>query len=361
MLASPQSTGRRPAVGRALSWCALLPLLAACGLPTEIPQLDQRWITPAQTTVIGVARLLPAGVQVVPDSSAFAVDLPPVTITRTLGADCSACATANGTTVPKPAFVVNASASTPLPPNIVSATLSGGTLSIAVQNSYPFDPLRPSATARGYVVITVTNGTQVIGRDSVNGATVALPSGGSLTRAIPLAGPVSSASPVVIAVKMDSPAGDAVQMDASRLLVVNATPSNLRVASAVVDVFNRQITSTAHIDLSDVDESIRTHLTGGALRLAIDNPFSIGGTMTVQFTAPGVTTVLRTLSLGAGVTNISLPLSQSELQSLMGHDVGISYDGLVTGTTGPLTVTPRQVLTVRSRLDLTLHTGTPTP
>jgi hypothetical protein len=340
-----------------MALCLATATLSACEFPTEIPQVDQRWIVPSQSTSIAIGSLLPAGVTIVPDSSAFAISIAPASVTRALSADCAQCAAANGTTVPKPAFTATASASSPLPADIASATLTSGTLTIAFKNNYNFDPIRPSATAFGFVVTTITSGATIIGKDSVNGATTALPAGATLTRAIPLAGAVSSASSLTVTVTVSSPAGDPVQMDASRTMVVTATPSNLRVASATVTVANRQVSSSVHTDLTDIDETVTSHVLGGALLLDIVNPLAVAGTITVQFSAPGITTITRSIPLATGTSHPSVSLSQAELQSLLGHDVTVSFSGPVSGTAGPVTVTPKQAFVVTSRLDVTLHTG----
>src|SRR5947208_1754771 len=89
-------------------------VLGACTIPTDAPVTDVRWVVPAPTTRIAVASVLPAGVSILPDSSAFAIIVPPTTVTRQLSQDCAACVAANGLTVPKPAFQANASAATAL-------------------------------------------------------------------------------------------------------------------------------------------------------------------------------------------------------------------------------------------------------
>ena len=228
MTSSPPLARRRARTSRT-AWrrcptaCVALAALAACEIPTAIPQVDERFIAPPQSTTIGVASLLPAGVRLTPDSSAFIVDLPRASLARPLSADCPACAASNGTSVAKPAFVATVALSAALPADIVSAELTAGGVQLVVQNNYTFDPLRPSATARGFVVVTVMNGAVVLGRDSVNGATAALPAGGTLVRNIALSGVINGSSPVTVTLRLVSPAGDPVQMDAGRTLVDRAT------------------------------------------------------------------------------------------------------------------------------------------
>ena len=351
---------RLPSGRRGVALAATSLLTAACGLPTEIPQVDQTWIVPPSSTTIAVASLLPSGVGILPDSSAFTLTVSPVTVTRALSADCASCAAANGTTVPKPAFVATASVSTPLPTDIASATLTGGSLKLDLTNNYNFDPLRPSATAFGYVVITIANGGTIIGRDSLDGATSSFAPGTTHSGFIPIAGTITSASPITVTVTINSPAGDPITIDASRTIVATATPSNLRVASASLTVTNRQISASRVIDLTGVDDAIITHTTGGAILLDIANPFNVTGTVTVTLASPGVAPVTRTITLASGTSHPSVTLSGDEVRSLFGHVVTVTFSGPVSGS-GPVTVTPKQVVTVTSRLELTLHTGTITP
>lgn len=348
---------RRTTAPRALALAAATLALAACDLPTAVPQVDQRWIVPPQTTTIAVASLLPAGVRILPDSSAFTIDLTPAAVSRPLSADCAQCAAANGTRVPKPAFTATASVGTPVPADIASATLAGGTLDLAVTNNYTFDPLRPSATARGYLVVTVTNGSVLLGRDSVDGAAVALAPGATLLRSIPLAGAVSGSAPVTVTATISSPAGDSVTMDASRTLVARGTPNNLRVPTASVNVVNRAVLSTSTSDLSGVDATVTSHLTGGALLLDIVNPFNVGGTLAVVFSGPGISPISKTVALAPGTTHPSIVLSQDELRALFGHVVTVQISGPVNGTAGAIAITPKQAVVVTSRLDVSLHTG----
>ena len=337
---------------------AALAAATACGLPTEVPQVDQRWIVPPRTTTIGVANLLPATVRVLPDSSAFALDVSAASVTRALSADCAPCVATNGTRVPKPTFVVNTAVSTPLPSGVVSASLASGSLQLSLANGYNFDPLRPSATARGFAVITVANGTTMLGRDSVDGNVVALPAGGALQRTIALTpAQLSGDAPVTVTVWLDSPAGDSVQMDASRAITATVAPVNLRIPTVQSDVIAHPVSATTSLDLQDADATIASHITGGSLLFDIDNPFAVGGTFGVQFSGTGFATIARSITIAPGHGTQSVALSQDELRSLVGHLVVIRVAGPVTETSGPVTLSPRQVVLITSRLDFTLHTG----
>ena len=53
-------------------------------------------------------------------------------------------------------------------------------------NNLPFDPIRPSATARGFVIISLSNSGAVIGTDTISGASAALPPNSRADRTITL-------------------------------------------------------------------------------------------------------------------------------------------------------------------------------
>lgn len=349
---------------RALAGGMPLALLAACGLPTEVPKapiIDVRWVVPTQSTRITVANLLPSGVTILSDSSGFTVSAANASITRALSLDCATCVALLGLSAPKPAFVASASASTSLPVDIVSATLlTGGTLQINVTNNYTFDPLKPNGASApfGYVVITVSNGATVLGKDSVDGATIPLPSnGGTLARSIPLAGTISGSSPVTVLMTLNSPAGSSVLMDASRTISVTATPTNLKVASANVAVANRQVNSSSTIDLAGVDSMIINHVQNGSLLFTIVNPFTVTGTLSAKLTPQGGATITKTVALATGNSTAKIDFTTAELRSLLGHSVTLTYTGAVNATAGAVSISPKQAVVVTTRLDINLEVG----
>jgi hypothetical protein len=338
-----------------------LSLLAACDVPTSAPIVDSRWIVPAQSTRLTVANLLPAGVSVTSDSSGFAVSVASATVTRALSQDCAACAAANGLTIPKPAFIGSASAGSALPADVSSATLASGTLQVSVVNNYTFDPLRPSASAaapRGYAVITVASGATVVGKDSIDGAQLALPAnGGTLSRSIPLSGLVTGGVPLTMSVTLNSPAGDPVLLDASRTIVVTATPANLKVASANVAVVNRQVSSTTTINLSDIDQTISDKVQSGALLLNIANPFNVSGTLSVRL-APAIgAPIVKSIALVTGSSAPSVSFTRAELLGLLGQSVSLTLSGAVNATGGAVSIAPKQVVLVTTHLDLSVQVG----
>lgn len=346
------------------SSAAVLLSVVACGLPTSVPDapiIDTRWIVPSQSVRFGVDNLLPSTVTIiVPDSSGFNVSAAAASITRTLSQDCSACVALNGLTAPKPAFVAIANATTNLPAEIVAGTFTGGSLQVVVTNNYGFDPLRPNPTAgspNGYAIITVSSGSNVIGRDSVNGATLALPSGTTLTRTIPVSGPITGTVPLSIAMSMNSPSGEPRFIDASKTLTVTSTPTGLKVANVTVSVTNKSILSTTTTDLSDFGSKITDRVQSGALIVTLANPFTVAGTLTVRLTPEGGTSILKTVPLiASNSTPAPIPFTQAELKSLLGKKVTIAYSGVVNSPT-PVNVSPKQVIVVTTKLDLAIQLG----
>lgn len=343
---------------------AILVSAVACGIPTSIPDsplIDVRWVVPSQSSQITVDKLLPSSVSIVlPDSSGFNVSASAASVTRLLSQDCSACVALNGLTAPKPAFVANATATTSLPAEISAATVIGGSLLVTVKNNYTFDPLRPNPTAgtpNGYAIITVSNGTSVVGRDSVNGATTTLPAGTTLTRTIPLAGAITGAQPLTIAMSLNSPLGEARFIDASKTIVVTSTPSALKVANVTVSISNKTISSSDTTDLSQIDSTIITHVQGGAIIVSLANPFTVAGNLTMSFTPAGGVTITKTVPLAAGnTTPAPIAFTKAELKSLLGHQVFVTYSGVVNSPT-PVNVSPKQVVVLTTKLDLTVQLG----
>ncbi len=350
-------------LARATSAIALLSAVA-CGIPTSVPDapiVDVRWVVPAQSARFAVDNLLPTGVTIIAsDSSGFNIAAAPASVTRLLSQDCSACVALNGLTAPKPAFVATANATTNLPAEIASATVIGGSLQVQVTNGYTFDPLRPNPTAgspNGYAIITISSGSSVIGRDSINGDSTSLAAGSTLTRNIKISGPITGAAPLSIAMSMTSPTGEPRFIDASKTIIVTSTPSGIKVANVTINVSNKSVSSTSSSDLSTVDSKIIDHVQSGALIVSLANPFTVAGNLTVKLTPQGGATITKSIPLVAGnSTPAPIAFTQAELKSLLGHKVDIAYTGTVNSPT-PVNVSPKQVVVVTTKLDLSVQLG----
>ena len=340
---------------------AFVALSGACKIPTDAPVIDQSWTVPATSTQIAVDQLLPSSVTITSDSTGFLVTVPSASVTRSLGQDCASCAAANGAVIPKPAFVANVSTATTLPPEVVSATIATGTLQLNIKNNYNFDPLRPSAaagSATGFAVITVSSGANVIGKDSVNGATTALGSGTTLIRSIPLSGSISGSSGVTIAMTLNSPAGDPVTINSALTIVASATvPQPIKITGVTVNVTGKSVTKAANFDLHSIDSTIIRHATGGTLLLAITNPFNVSGPFTLTLTPGTGAPIVRTINIAAGSSNVSATFSQAEIQRILGSNVAYTLTGTVNGASS-IQITPKQVVAVTARFQVGLEVGT---
>lgn len=339
-----------------LGLCALA-AVSACDIPTQAPIYDTEWSVPGKSAQISVNTLLPHDVSPMSDNSAFRVTVSPSssTISRRLGQDCSACAAANGLSVPKPPFVGGGTTSLALPTSISSATLVHDTVTLTIANGYNFDPIRPSASARGYITIVVTNGSTVVGRDSIDGATTSLAAGATLTRKIPLSGAISAASGLAFATTLNSPVGDPVTINMSRTITVSGSIDALFVSQAQVSIANQAVTSSAtELDLTGVGDKVTKRANGGSLQLDIDNPFNVTGSLTLGFDG-GDGVIAKNVPLTAGASAPAMTFTKAELDRLLGHNVVVSYSGIVNGSS--VTVRPGQTVTVASRLQVAINMG----
>ncbi len=343
--------------GRRLGLAGLLALawlMGACDYPTSSPKWYTEWLLPIKNTRLTGAQLLPASVGMVPDNSAFLVAVPPTTMTRTLGELCGqACTSASGSSVPKPAFTANLVDTLALPDGVAAAQLVSGSVTISITNGFGFDPLRPSATARGSVTILLTNLGMTLGRLDLSGTDTALPPGTTLTRDMTLlANPVAGGS--LLTVNVASPAGDAVWIDANQGLTVRATASPLRVTDITVTVNQKPVAvEAASLDLSDIDQSLIDRVHGGTLVVGTDNPFPITGPVMLSIEGGGLSSpIKKALQLQTGQATQRIDFTLPELRSILGRaGLVVRGDGVVSGSTA-VRFTPSQSVGITTELDL---------
>lgn len=334
--------------------------LAACDVPTGLPQYDTEWNVPGKSTSISVNSFLPSGVSATGDNSAFQIAVTPSTtsIARQLGQDCGACAAANGLTIPKPAFTGGGSAAVAFPGNVASATLVRDTLTVTITNGFPFDPIRPSAAAgstRGALSIIVKNGGNIVGSDSLDGVVYAMAPGSTTIRKIPLTGSIDGTSGLTISTILNSPAGDPAQMNSAATLTVSGSVGTLYVASAKVNFSAQNVTSApTELNLNGVGKQVSDRANGGTLLLTVTNPFSVAGTMNVTFNG-GSQPVVKSIALAGGTTTPSVTFTKAELDALLGHDIQMTFNGTVNGTN--VAVQPGQTISVSSRLQISINVG----
>jgi hypothetical protein len=330
-------------------------LSTACDYPTTSPKWLTEWLVPVKGTVLTVDELLPAGVTIAPDSSAFLAMVDPVTFSSSLGELCGApCQSVSGLTAPKPAFTATLGDQLRLPADVASATLAGGTVALALTNDLSFDPLRPAATARGSIVVSLASAGATLGSLVLGGDTVALPPGATLTRDVPLTGTAVD-SVIEVSLVLTSPAGDPVKILPAQRLSIVATPRNVALADVSVDVTARQVSiSPFELDLSGVDPSIVDRVNGGSLVLQVANPFPITGDLELSVTSNQIEPITKPLPLTTGTTTHDVTFTQDELRSMLGRSgLSVGASGAVTAAQ-PVRLTPSMTVRIGTSLDLIL-------
>ena len=349
-----------------------LAAVSACEYPTKLPSWNQTWFIPGDSTRFSVSELLPKTGQLTVSTSGgqpvFALSLAaPAAVTRSLGQVCGACAAANGTTVPKPAFTIVDSTPVTMPTDLVAATILNGGFTYTITNNFSFDPIRPNAAGApyGYFVIRVMNGTTLVAIDSVNGATLAIgKNGASVQRALPLnvgggALSITSAKPIEIYLTLSSPLGDPVTINTNQSFAVSIQPSPIALTQAQVNVTNQTINAAATtVDLSSVsDAALINRVRGGTLHLTIASPFGVQGTLTATFSVPGGAQIVKSIPLTTAAQQTQdVSLTADELKSLLGHTANLSVTGSVSAPSGSVTLTPTQVLQITSTFEIILST-----
>lgn len=348
---SPGRPRRTRSYARALPLAALL---AACDFPTAMPKWDTQWQLPGKSTTLSVGELLPPGVALSSDKSAFVVTVQPVSLSRSLAELCGVPCSVNLPSVPKPAFTTTISDSLRFPPEVSAATLAGGSVTVAINNGLSFDPLRPSATGpRGTLTVALTSGSTTVARLTISGDTMALPANTSLSRAVSL-GPGPVAHSINVAVTLVSPAGDPVRLDPTQRFSVAATPQALRLSDATISVTQKTVSlDPVAIDFSDVDQSIVDRVKEpSSLTVTTNNPFAVTGAMTLRFLNAGMP-ITKQLPLQAGTTTQHIPFTSQELQSILGRMVTLAATGTATAAS-PVRIAPAQSVQVTTELQLTL-------
>lgn len=350
--------------------------VAACdvyAIATDpFPGLVQTWNLPVKTTAISVASLLPTGVAIYstpasnpPDSSAFTVNVNGINYNRRVGDYCGLCQTLNGTTAPKPAFIINpdAGSTVALPANVVSASLLGGSVSYTITNGLSFDPLRVSANPanpQGRIVVVVRSGSVVFARDTVKGETQTLPAGtGRITRVLNLqTGPIASS--ITVDLEVNSPSGDNTFINADGILGMVATVTGLRVGAVTINVPTASLNSGApeQIDVGELPEGFTERALGGGLELTVTNPFAVAGNMNVTFTPTPGPAISKTATLAAVTTpqRLTITLDSLEISRILKSSPSptLSMGGSVSAP-APITVTPKQTISMSNRIILKIR------
>ena len=327
---------------------AAIAVLSGCDLPTEPPIIEQRWMIEVDETSVSVDELLPSTVDVVGDDFEVAID--PVSGTETLGALCGACGAVDGLVAPAPAFQGAFVSTQALPSDVVSATVSGGSIEIVIANNLTFDPLHDGGT----IVISIADdatGTS-LGQIMLDGNQDVLVPGTSETRTLVLtAGNVSGA--IRATTTVDAPGGQLALIDVTDFIEVTATPTSVLLSSVTVDVTDRAVSfDDQDLDFEDIDSDIADRMVRGAVILDVTNPFgvAIDGSVDIAATSKGFSID------GSNSSTVTLSYSGDELRSFFGQP-GVTFTGSGTANGTAVTIAPGQQMTVRVTLDITLEIG----
>lgn len=347
---------------RAILAAILLP--AACELPSEAPILDSRWVVPGKETSVSVSELLPAGVTTGTPPDAFAVEIAPTTVDRTLGELCSTCAAVDGAVAPKPAFQADWDTRTGLPLDVVDGELSSGSVTITVENGFAFDPLRPGGGETGTMTFDLVSSAgpgepgRSVGFVELDGAVTSLPPGGSVSRQVDLeSGTVEPE--LTILIHLDSPEGDPVRIDTGEIVRVSAVPDPVLMSSLSLVVTDRFVVSeTVALDVGDVDRNVVDRLVRGDFILEVDNPWTVEMALSLRIVGAGIPTITKPVTIPPGSSTRRVSFTGEELRSFLGREgVVLEGDGVANTTDGSVTVAPAQSLRVVNDLDLTVRIG----
>lgn len=339
--------------------------LAACDIPTGPPVITSKWAVPVAGDSVAVADVLPPEVTATP--SAFLVHADPAASHTTLGVLCGdGCAEVEGQYVPKPAFAGTTTTDVPLPATVGSVTLgAGGTIDLRLDNGFGFDPLRPSASARGRLIVAVASQGRTITADTADGAAVALPSGGALVRRLPLPAGAVLAGAVRVTVTLESPAGDPATIDGAEAFVVTATPGTIAATAAAVVVDRQPVGfTTAPFRFDGVDQEVRDRIDGATLALDLTNPIHVAGTLAVRLVDPasGAPVVdAKAVTLSGADETLTLQLDAAEIARVLDAGrVALAVEGEVSATAADRLASVLPTSAVRFAPRLLLHTRTST-
>ncbi|MDT8341892.1 MAG: hypothetical protein RQ751_10300 [Longimicrobiales bacterium] len=346
---------------RALLAVLLAAATGGCDIPTDAPLLETRWVVPSDETRFGVAQLLPGDVRLAEDSTTFLVDFDPVSFSESLGNLCPACVPLNGLTAPKPPFARGFQTAVVLPADVRALELAGGRVEVILTNGLGFDPLRPAPEVYGTLTVTVTDASDgdVLGALPLDGRTTALPPGSILSLSVPLA-PGSVGGDLTTRVFVDSPLGDPVTIDVTEEVRASAAALDVQVTAVAAEVGGRRVgLDPVQLDVADVDAEVRDRVTAGAFLLDVENPFGVGGDLTVTLSGGGLTPIVKPARVGPEARSTTrVDFTLDELRSILGRS-GVVLSGEVTvdAEAGVATLLPGQELRLAGKLDVTLEVG----
>lgn len=344
-----------------LSGIAAVAAFSGCEIPTDPPEIENRWVVPADETRFGVGELLPGDVTLTDDESAFLVDFDPIAFSATLGDLCPACATADGLTVPKPPFVGAFASTLSFPPEVTAIEVIGGQVQLELFNGFDFDPIRPAAGSFGFMELTISDEADgdELGTVVIDGQDQAFTPGATLVTSVDIGGATVEGA-IEATVLLDSPTGDPVTIDASSSIAVTATPLEVRVASVEIDVANQAVDfDPVDLDIEDVDSTVVNRIVSGGFVLHVTNPFGVSSDFNLTISGPTISTIQKSASLDASPESmVVLAFTGDEIRSFLGQpNVVLAGGAVVDAGAGNIVVSPGQELVLTADLDMTLLIG----
>lgn len=327
-------------------------VLAGCDIPTAAPHWETLWVLPGPDLSLGVADIVPAEVGVDEAANLFELNLSPFQFSRSLGEFCLPCIPFNGVIVPKPAFTATFQGGTDFPADLLSAELVSGSVRVTAGHDFDFDPLRPSATARGYLVVEASSGGIVLARDSLDGSTVSFAPGAELIRTLQLS-PTTIAGPIEVQVTLHSPHGDPVRIDTSDRVTFLVALQGVRLSEVRIRVTNQQFSSTtAALELNDEGDELLDRVRDSAIRLTMDNPFELSGSLDLRIVGAGLS-IQRSIQVQPGTTEARVELSAAELRAILqATEVRLEVSGTVTSPASGILVRPDDRIEITTEYEL---------
>jgi hypothetical protein len=351
--------------------------VAQVALDPTVPGIVQTWNFPASDSEISVSSLLPGGVGFNSDTSAFTVDVDSIDFNRRLGGYCGLCELLNGTTTQKPAFIISpdTGSEAKLPADVRGGSVMTGKVYYSIENTFSFDPIRINsnlAQPQGWMTIVVRAGSLVLGRDSINGATTAMPPGFVYLDSIPLStGNITG--DIVIDLTVNSPQGPASEpkfINANGRINAKGDVVGLEISSARIDVVNKPLDSGDPVELPRgmLPEGMIDKVVGGRLEMTMLNPFLVTGDMNVQLEYQPGQSYSRLVAVPSGATPQvrNATYDETEMRNILRGEPDptnpdealpstLSIGGIVTSGATPISVTPRQAILITNRLILQIR------
>lgn len=327
--------------------------LSACDVPTAMPYWDTSWALPIETMEMSVGSLLPDEISTTEDGRSFELRVDAIDLEHRLSDLCDDCGILDGATVIKPHFRADIESGISLPAELESAQVTGGHLPVVLTHDFGFDPIRPSATARGSIEVLMTSVGDTLAAGFLDGNDASFPSGSSKTIHLPYRESMLRDT-VQITVVIISPEGDAVMMDGGSVFRVEVGESLMQLSEVDVRV------TDLDVDLEDTEikviggEGMINRIQSGALLFEIDNPFEVSGSFQLTLSSSDIS-ISREIPIESGHTEARVEFTGSELRSILQEeDAALSATGTVTATDGAVTVRPDQILKAKSRFDITI-------